>query len=497
MPRKVELRRQLTTFDVTSLVVGSIIGADIYVAAALGARLVGPVSLMLWVLAGLMATMIALCFSYCATVLPRVGGPYSYVGDVGGPFKGFIVGWSLLLAEWVSLAVFPVAFTQYFLFFLPRLDYLSQTILKGVFIMIVFATNVFGVKAAGRFNDFLTVGKLGPLVLLTVAGLLFIGWNPEAAFSNFQPFVKGELSSFGLALVLIFWAYAGFELSTLPADEIQHPEKTIPKAIGVGMLIVIVFYLTTNFAIIGVVDQSVLASSSAPLLTAGVKIFGFSSNLQLVMSLIIGAGALVSISGADESGTLGTSRLAYAMSADGLLPRIFSKLHKSFRTPYIGLALICSTAFVASAIGTLTELISASVFLLSFAYLATSASTMLLIRKHPKSSMRLRGKKIIPILGMAFSFALMTQVDLHQILISCILLLIGVPVYVFFSPKHELYEVKEALLSREGYLTRAYEQGERFLAYPIRHLKWRIYRARRIEKAWQITNQTKNTNSGG
>jgi len=73
MPRKVELGRQLNTFDVTSLVVGSIIGADIYVAAALGARLVGPASLMIWVLAGLMATVIALCFSYCATVLPRVG----------------------------------------------------------------------------------------------------------------------------------------------------------------------------------------------------------------------------------------------------------------------------------------------------------------------------------------------------------------------------------------------------------------------------------------
>jgi len=213
------------------------------------------------------------------------------------------------------------------------------------------------------------------------------------------------------------------------------------------------------------------------------------------MSLIIGAGALVSISGADESGTLGTSRLAYAMSADGLLPRIFSKLHKSFRTPYIGLALICSTAFVASAIETLTELISASVFLLSFAYLATSASTILLTRKYPKSSMRLRGKKIIPILGIAFSFMLMTQVNLYQILTSCILLLVGIPIYVFFSPKHELHEVKEALLSREGYLTKAYEQGERFLAYPIRRLKWRIYRSRRIEKAWQITNQTKNTNS--
>jgi APA family basic amino acid/polyamine antiporter len=495
MSRKVELRRQLNAFDVTSLVVGSIIGADIYVAAALGARLVGPFSLLIWVLAGLMATAIALCFSYCATVLPRVGGPYSYVGDVGGPFKGFIVGWSLLLAEWVSLAVFPVAFTQYFLFFLPNLDYPSQTLLKVLFIAIIFVTNVFGVKGAGRFNDLLTIGKLGPLVLLTVAGLLFIGWNPGAALSNFQPFVKGDLSSFGLALVLIFWAYAGFELSTLPADEIQDPQKTIPRAITMGMLIVIIFYLTTNFAIMGVVDEPALASSSAPLLTAGVKVFSFSSSFQLIGSLIVGAGALVSITGADESGTLGTSRLAYAMSADGLLPRMFSRLHRFFSTPYISLALICSTAFIASIVGTLTELISASVFLLSFAYLATSASSILLIRKYPQSSVSLRGKRIIPIMGMIFSLALMAQVNLYQILTSSILLLIGIPIYIFFSPKHELHEVKEAFLSRDRYLARAYEQGERFLAHPIRHLKWLIYRARRFERAWKVTNQRKNTRS--
>ena len=110
---KVDLKSELTLFDVTNLVVGAIIGADIYVASAFGAKNLGPFSLVVWVFGGIIAIVIALCFAQCAALLPKVGGPYAYAKEAWGPFAGFIVGWSLWLAEWVSLAVFPVAFAQY------------------------------------------------------------------------------------------------------------------------------------------------------------------------------------------------------------------------------------------------------------------------------------------------------------------------------------------------------------------------------------------------
>lgn len=486
MSRKVSLRRQLNAFDVTNLVVGSIIGADIYVAAALGARLVGPASLVIWFIAGAMSIVIALCFSYCAAILPRVGGPYAYAKDAGGPFNGFIVGWALLLAEWFSLAVFPVAFTQYFLSFFPGLDQFSQILLKILFIAIILVTNVFGVRSAGKFNDVLTIGKLAPLLLLMFSGLLFIGLRPEMAFPNFHPFVKGNLRDFGEALVLIFWAYAGFELSTLPADEIQNPRKTIPKAIAAGMMIVTGFYLVTNFVIIGTVNEVALASSPAPLTVAAAQIFSSPPSLSQIGSLIIGVGALVSIMGADESGTIGTSRLAFAMSLDGLLPKAFSRLHSSYHTPYIGLILLCTTALVASVIGTLSALINSSVFLLSFTYLATCVSTIVLERKHPQRSPRASGRLAVPVLGIAFSILLMSQVDWQEILVSLILLAVGVPLYVFFTPKKELHNLKEAFLDRDAILERAYDQGDRFLAHGLRHIKLLIYRHKGIEKAWSV-----------
>ena len=468
---------KLNTFDVTSLVVGSIIGADVYVATAIGARLVGPSSLLVWVLAGAMAMVIALSFSYCVMILPKVGGPYAYVKAVAGPFPGFIVGWGLLLAEWFSLAVFPVAFTQYFLALDPGIDDLGKAVLKAVFIAIILLTNLVGIKAAGRVNDVLTVAKLSPLLLIVLGGFAFVALQPGQFAGNLVPFFTGDVSAFGRALVLIFWAYAGFELSTLPTDEVIQPRKTIPRAILMGMVIVIAFYFLTNFFVIGTVGSGALGASSSPLVDAARATFSSPALLTSVIVLVVGVGALLSITGADESGTVGTSRLAYAMSIDGLLPEVFSRKQKRSHTPYLGLIILCVTAYVASLMGTLADLISSAVFLLAFVYFATCLSTIFLERNHPRLSSELRWKVAIPVVGMFFSVVLIGLVSPRLIGISLILLAIGIPIYAFFSPQKELVELKDAFWSAEAISRRAYLQGQRFLAYPLRAIK-RLLRRR-------------------
>jgi amino acid transporter len=232
-------------------------------------------------------------------------------------------------------------------------------------------------------------------------------------------------------------------LSTLPANEIVDPKKTIPKAIVTGLFIVTTFYLLTNLVIVGTVDQVTLESSQAPLIDTGERIFGTTPFLTTLAGVMVGLGAIVSIMGADESGTIGTSRLAYAMSLDGLLPRLFSKLHPKYKTPYLGLILLCLSAFVASLMGSISDLINASVFLLSFAYLATCVSLIRLERMHVKSSGKIGSRIFIPTIGALFSILLISQVSYVQIIISLILMLIGVPVYIFFSPKKELEEIRK------------------------------------------------------
>jgi amino acid transporter len=434
--------------------------------------------------------VIALSFAYCVMLLPRVGGPYAYVKDASTPFAGFMVGWALLLAEWFSLAVFPVAFAQYFTSFVPGVDSVGEVLLKAAFIGFIIVTNVIGVKAAGRTNDVLTIVKLIPLIVIILGGAVFLIANPGILVGNFSPFVTGDVAAFGSALVLVFWAYAGFELATLPADEVERPEKTIPKAIIIGMLIVIAFYLLTNFIVVGAVSQQVLSSSSTPLLKAASTIFNPLALIASYVVLVIGVGALFSIAGADESGTMGTSRLAYAMALDGLLPHSFAKVHEDYGTPYVALIILCSAAFVVSVFGGLAALINSSVFLLALVYLATCLSTLRLERKNPEVAKRLKWKVFVPLLGAAFSFALILLVNPIEITVSMIVLAVGVIVYINFSPKKELEEEKKMFLSTEAVLRRTIVQRTRFLAHPLYHLRMYLYKRRNIKPEIVLVEET-------
>jgi len=471
---RADLKPKLTLFDVTNLVVGAIIGADIYVASAFGAGLLGPFSLVVWVVAGFMAIVIALCFAQCSAMLPKVGGPYAYAHAAWGAFAGFIVGWSLWLAEWMSLAVFPVAFTQYLMFFLPGLSLFSQIVVKVLFVVSLIVTNIAGVKAAGRTNDVLTLVKLVPLVFFTAVGLIYMASNPSMIRINFSPFIPYGFSNFGAALVLIFWAYAGFEISTIPAEEIKDPGKTIPRAIIVGITIVTVFYLTTNILLFGVRRWDLLQNDNAPLATATSTVLSSIPLLARLGGIVVGGGALVSVAGSDESGMIGTSRLGYALAADGLFPRAFAKIHPRFKTPYLGIVIQAVTALVAAIIGGLSLLIATSVFFMAIAYLATSTSIFALHRKGVKPEFR-PGGWWIPSLGIAFSIYLITQCSFTQIALGLILLSAGVPIYIKYTPKKEIAELKEALFSRESVVRRVYSQEERFLAHALMHLK-KLYR---------------------
>jgi amino acid transporter len=187
--------------------------------------------------------------------------------------------------------------------------------------------------------------------------------------------------------------------------------------------------------------------------------------LSAAVALVVGVGALLSIAGADESGTIGTSRLAYAMSIDGLLPRAFSRTHNRFRTPYVGIVILCSAAFVASLFDRLADLINSSVFLLGVAYLATCVSAVFLGKQHPAVAAKIRGRFVVPVVGAVFSIVLILLVSPVQMAISIVLFAVGIPVYTFFSPKKELEELKALFLSREAVLDRARHQATRFLAY--------------------------------
>ena len=460
------LKKELSSFDLTSIVVGSIVGADIYVASALTAGLLGPAAILVWVVAGICATIIALVLAYCSYYVPRVGGPFAYVSEAFDDFYGFLTGWSIWIAEILSIPVFAIAFVQYLQYFVS-LEFYQQIIIKGLFLFALTYVNIRGVKAAGRINDILTIIKLAPLLLIMILGIGFFTIHPQTLFSNYLPFAPLGFGNFGVALVLIFWAYVGFEMGTLPASEVRNPRKTIPKAIITGMIIVTIFYLLTNFVVYGLLKWTTLETTKVPLVLAGIALLGTAG------AVIMAIGALVSVSGSDESGTLGTARLSYAMSIDGLFPKLFSKEHPKYRTPYMALIIQGIIAFSLSIFSGLSDLISFSVFNLAFAFLLTCLALLILGKRNKLK--KLYGQRILPIVGIAICLYLITMYLLGSTawlikIIGIVAIVLGVPLYVFFSPKTDIHHLKALFLSEEAIFMRQFQGTDRFLAHFLEHL---------------------------
>jgi len=191
-----------------NIVVGAIIGSDIYIVPGLVAGLIGPFALVVWIIGGAISMVLAMVFGYCSYYVPNVGGSFAFVSEAFDDFYGFIAGWSMSIAEIIALPVFAIVFTNYLQYFVP-LSYGEQLLIRIIFIVALTTVNIVGVKAAGRLNDVLTLAKLAPLLLIIFIGIGSIVLRPTL-LGNYTPFAPAGLSNFGTVLVLIFWAYAGF-----------------------------------------------------------------------------------------------------------------------------------------------------------------------------------------------------------------------------------------------------------------------------------------------
>ncbi|TAK73612.1 MAG: amino acid permease [Dehalococcoidia bacterium] len=461
--------RVLTVFDVTNITVGAIVGADIYVASAITAGLLGPASLLAWLAAGVLATLLALTLAECARVVPRVGGPYAYVSRAFGPLPGFLAGWSMWIAEMTAMPVFAIAFSSYLGYFVALDDVQVHAVRVG-FLGLLTLVNVISVRAAGRVNDALTLLKLTPLFLLVVIGLGYAVLDLEGTADRLSPFAPFGFAEFPTALMLVVWAYMGFELSTVPAAEVQDPGRTIPRGIAVGMLIVASFYLVTNLVVTSVVPYEELMDSGTPLILAGTAIFGATG------AAVMAAGAMVSVSGSDESDMLGASRLAYAMAADGLLPHGLASLHRRFRTPYVALIAQGLVAAALSFVDVLSSLISFAVVNLAFSFLFCAASLWRFQRGHavdlvevarPNRGWRGRGARLLPAMAIVICVGLLAAASHRQQLAALAVLAAGLAVYAVAAPKRAHETAGEWLHDRERVLHRLARRRMRFLGGPV------------------------------
>ena len=317
------LVRAIGRWDLTAAVVNGVIGSAIFSLPSVLAGLTGSLSPLAFVFAGLGILTTVLCIAEVASRFTEAGGPYLYVRGAFGRDIGFQAGWLTFWIRVTSAAANLNVFIEYLGPLVPALAQgpgrvATMTAVLGA----ITAINVLGVRQGTWAVDLLTVGKLLPLVLLIVLGLPRV----SAAVLATQRVAHADWTQ---AILLLVFAYGGFESPLIVAGEVKHPRRDTAFALIAGMAVIGTIYTLVQVVVVGVVPA--VAGTKAPLAAA------FSRLLESPGVLLITIGAMVSTYGLATGSVLAAPRLLFAMAERGELPERLGRVHPRFRTPHVAI----------------------------------------------------------------------------------------------------------------------------------------------------------------
>jgi amino acid transporter len=348
-----KLIRGIGRWDLTSVVINTIIGAGIFGLPSKVQALIGTYSLFAFIACALIITFIILCHAEVASRFKSTGGAYLYAKEAFGQTFAFEVGWVYWIVRLTTFAANCNLFVTYLGFFLPEASNTAvRIIIVATVVVGLGAVNVIGVRQSATMTNFFTVGKLVPLFVFIAVGLFFI--QPE----NFSFDAVPAYSSFSSAVLILIYAFVGFEVALIPAGEVKDPQKNYPFALLTALAVVAFIYILVQVVSIGTLPN--LAESERPIADAAYAFMG------PIGAAIIVAGALISILGNLNVGVLGGSRILYAMGERDQLPTVLARTHSRFRTPWVAIVLngliifiltIQASFLTAVAIATITRLL--------------------------------------------------------------------------------------------------------------------------------------------
>lgn len=362
------LVRGIRKWDLVALIINSMVGAGIFVLPARAFGLIGPYSLLAFVVCALVVALIILCFAEVGSRFKETGGPYLYAREAFGPAAGFQVGWMFWLARLTSSATNCNLLVVYLGHFWPAANDGGWRAAIITFVIVsLTAINYVGVRDATFVSNLFAVGKLVPLLVFVVVGVFFI--YP----ANFEAASLPGTGSFSTAVMLLVYAFTGFENASVPTGEIRDPRRNMPAAILIAVGIVALFYISIQAVCVGTLPG--LASSQRPIADASAVFLGAAG-----ASLIV-AGAVVSIIGNLNAGVLTTSRLPFAMSENGELPATLSNTHRRFRTPHVSILLTSALLLALTLSSSVIYALTLSTIARLLAYAATCLALPVLRRR--------------------------------------------------------------------------------------------------------------------
>jgi APA family basic amino acid/polyamine antiporter len=406
------LIRAIGRWPLTALVINSVIGSGIFGVPAAVAGLVGPWSPLAFLIAGCSVFVIVLCFAEVGSRFDDSGGPYLYAREAFGPAVAFQIGWLHLWTRILSAAAVVNVLAAYMADIVPWVSSpAGRAFAMTAGMAVATSVNVSGIRPAAWMVNTFTVAKLLPLVGVSLLGVFFFRTDVVATQAVASP-------DWTEAVLLLVFAYGGFESSIVAAGETRDPRRDTGFALVVAMVAITAIYCLIQLVVVGVLPN---AREHAAPVTATLR------ELVGPPGAVIGAAAVVtSVYGWLLGFVLTTPRILFSMAVRREMPSIFARVHHAWRTPHVA---IVGTAVVALALGLLggfTQLATFSVISRLGIYGVTCAALVVLRRKHGESvGFRAPGGAVTAVAGIAFCVWLLSTRNLAQAWFLPVVLLIG------------------------------------------------------------------------
>jgi APA family basic amino acid/polyamine antiporter len=477
------LKKTLTATNLTTLGIGAVIGAGIFVLTGqAAAQYAGPAIIISFIISGIACALAGLCYAEFASMIPISGSAYTYAYATLGEFIAWIIGWDLILEYLFAASTVSVGWSGYVVSFLhdfginlpaqftaawhtvlinvpnigwkPITDELTKSLLSSgisvdtlphitaicnapaMFVVAMLSVLlILGIKETANFNNIMVVTKVSVIILFVGIGIMFIkqaNWHPLI------PKNTGEWGHFGWSGILraagvIFFAYIGFDAVSTAAQEAKNPQRDMPVGILGSLGISTILYILMAIVLTGIVSYTQL--NVADPVAVGVNAMG---DKMFWLRPIIKIAAIAGLSSVVLVMMMGQPRIFFTMANDGLLPPVFSKVHPKYKTPYISTALTGLVAIILAGIlpiSILGELVSIGTLL---AFVIVCLSIIVLRKKSPelKRPFKTPWVPFVPLLGAGTCLLQMFSLPFDTWLRLIIWFILGLAIYFFYSRKH-------------------------------------------------------------
>ncbi len=387
------LRRELGRWDLTAIGVNQVIGGAVFLVPATLALHLGSWS---WVgvgLVGLLSMAVALNFAEAASRFENTGGPYLYSRASFGRFIGFEVGWMAWFTRVTSWASVVNGLADALGFYWPGIRIgMPRAALMSAVVLAIMALNIRGIRQSSLAVNILTVGKLTPLAIFILVGL------PHISFEAIRLGAFPSLEQLSAAALPLIFAFGGYEVVPVPAGEARDPRRSVPFAMIATIVIVAILMTLAQIVALGTLPG--LANARTPLADASLILMGAWGALMMTI------GTSVSMAGNNVGAALSGSRSLFALAEQQDIPRVFSRIHPTFRTPDVAIVVTCLSTLALALSGTFASLAAVSAVARLVIYSGTCAS-VLALRRQGRAPFTIPGGPIVPALALAVCLAIL------------------------------------------------------------------------------------------